>query len=277
MSGSGGLATSGYGGGGGSSDYFDRVTGTNDYERQSWRDSYNDGRAAGDLTGSINARLDAERGAFQGATWSGSSRQPSALEFARMGGARSGLALVDGRTVRAGSDTTGQGSSKSSGPGNQVAVSGPVKPGRPAGGSGAGSRLVVSGAPLKASIKDTAVGGYAGVQVLPNPWFSDVQEWWEPRAGEPGEWLGGIVNIGADTVFNTGRLIDQLSGTRIVSPREERGWLQDAQSRPGVYSSFGEAVADFDRKWASFAEDHFGTPANGPISFSVPGRVGGGF
>jgi hypothetical protein len=53
------------------------------YEQQSWRDSYNGGRAAGDWTGNHNARLDAERQAFQGATWSGSSTQPSALQFAR--------------------------------------------------------------------------------------------------------------------------------------------------------------------------------------------------
>lgn len=53
------------------------------YEQQSWRDSYNGGQAAGDWTGNTNARLDSERDRFQGATWSGSSSQPSALELAR--------------------------------------------------------------------------------------------------------------------------------------------------------------------------------------------------
>lgn len=68
------------------SEWFDKVTGSNDYERQSWRDSSNGGRAAGDWTGNINARLDYERAVYQGATWSGSSSQPSALQLAQSGG-----------------------------------------------------------------------------------------------------------------------------------------------------------------------------------------------
>lgn len=72
-------------------EWFDKVTGRSEYERQSWRDSYNGGRAAGDLTGNVNARLDSERDRFQGATWSGSSSQPSALEVAQRGGGRAML------------------------------------------------------------------------------------------------------------------------------------------------------------------------------------------
>lgn len=63
--------------------WFDDVTGTNDYERQSWRDNYNGGRAAGDITGNVNARLEQERSDYQGATWSGSSKEYSAIELAQ--------------------------------------------------------------------------------------------------------------------------------------------------------------------------------------------------
>lgn len=177
--------------------WFNDVTGTNDYERQSWRDSYNGGRAAGDLTGNVNARLDQERSDFQGATWSGSSSQYSAIELAQRS---SGVGQP--------AANAGAGASKSSGPGNEVVSQGGVAPSRPAGGSGAASKLSIFGgtAPLKAAVKDSASGGYAGVYFEPNPWFSDVQEWWEPRFGEPGEWLGGLVNIAADAVYNTDRL-----------------------------------------------------------------------
>lgn len=99
--------------------WFDEVTGSNEYERQSWRDSFNGGRAAGDLTGNVNRRLDAERAAFQGATWSGSSTQPSALELARALGA-TGPAI--------GHVSTGGGSAHSAGPGNG-GVGNPAMPG----------------------------------------------------------------------------------------------------------------------------------------------------
>lgn len=107
--------------------WFNEVTGTNDYERQSWRDSYNGGRAAGDWTGNTNARLDAERDAFQGATWSGSSTQPSALELAR--------SFVGPTTVTGTSGTVGTGG------GNGGAVTG----GAGAVGTGAGAPNVTTG------------------------------------------------------------------------------------------------------------------------------------
>lgn len=60
------------------SEWFDSVTGSNDYERQSARDSYNGGRAYGDWSGGVNARLDRERAQNSGYTVSGSSREMSA-------------------------------------------------------------------------------------------------------------------------------------------------------------------------------------------------------
>lgn len=112
--------------------WFNEVTGTNDYERQSWRDSYNGGRAAGDLTGATNARLREERAAFQGATWSGSSTQPSALELAR--------SYVGSTTVTGTSGTVGSGS------GNGGSVTGA----RGSTGTGAGAPNVVTGVKPKA-------------------------------------------------------------------------------------------------------------------------------
>lgn len=65
-------------------DWFDSVTGTNDFERQSWRDNFNGGYAAGDFTGKVNAQLQRERSENHGATVSGSSTQYSAAEINAM-------------------------------------------------------------------------------------------------------------------------------------------------------------------------------------------------
>lgn len=65
-------------------DWFDTVTGTNDFERQSWRDNFNGGKAAGDWTGNVNASLQSERDQNYGATVSGSSTQYSAAEVQAM-------------------------------------------------------------------------------------------------------------------------------------------------------------------------------------------------
>lgn len=118
------------------SSLFDR----SDYEKQSWRDSYNGGRAAGDFTGTVNAQLDRERAAFQGATWSGSSSQMSALELARSGGS---IASSGGGGSGAGSAsvTTRPGGGGGSGPGSPRVAVGPNQ--NVNGGAGPGfSRLV---------------------------------------------------------------------------------------------------------------------------------------
>lgn len=88
--------------------------------------------------------------------------------------------------------------------------------------SGGGSLTFSGPGPLTPKVKDAATGGYAGVEVKPNPWFSDVENWWEPRYGEPGEWLGGIVNIGADAVFNVRVWADALrspTAPKVAGPR----------------------------------------------------------
>lgn len=218
------------------SSYFDRVTGSNEYERQSWRDSFNGGRAAGDWTGNHNARIEAEREAFQGLTWSGSSSEPSALQFAQS---------VVGSGPATASVATGGGAS-GVGPGNPVVSTAPAVE-----TSGPGRQVVVVGgaAPLTAKTKDGASGGYAGVHILPNPWFSDVQDFWEPRMGEPGEWLGGILNVGADAVYNSGRAIDWATGANTVSgQKRERVLLEEQLSMPGHLGSFERQFNTWDRQ-----------------------------
>lgn len=157
-------------GGEGQSSYFNSVTGMNDYERQSWRDSYNGGRAAGDLTGNTNARLDAERDAFQGATVSGSSTQPNFIELAQaMGGP--GYAAI----------SSGPQSSVSSGPGNAVVVTAPRK-------SSGGGLVFTTGPGVPAAvthpgIKDKKLEriGNGGIQEAPGA-VSDIG-WTHSGAG----------------------------------------------------------------------------------------------
>lgn len=212
--------------------WFNEVTGTSDYERQSWRDSYNGGRAAGDWTGNTNARLEAERDAFQGATWSGSSSQPSALQLAQsMVGPG-----VSGRS-------TGPAASSGGGVGSAtVQTVGATATSVP--GVGRGS-LATGGAkgPLKAALKDEITGiMIGGGWYQPNPWFSDGEAW-EQRAAEPGEWLGGVTVIAADAAFNVGRFMDWGFDTDIVSnkrrdkPSAMDGWI----TGPGHLTEITEA------------------------------------
>lgn len=163
-------------------------------EQQSWRDSYNGGQAAGDWTGNTNARLDSERDRFQGATWSGSSSQPSALELARsfVGSGQSG-------------GTNGRGPT-GTGAGHEAVV-----PRKSSGGNltfsgtGAGAGAVLVG-PLKAKTKDTNTGlVLGGSWFQANPWWSDGADA-EDRWGELGGSAAGLIVMGADAVWNVGRL-----------------------------------------------------------------------
>lgn len=216
------------------SEWFDKVTGSNDYERQSWRDNYNGGRAAGDWTGNNNARIDAERASHDGGTHSGSSFQD------RYSREEMNLAMKHGITLPAlvqmardpGPGVEVRHQSASTGPGVTYAstgagvIAGPGAPGVPTGATtgpgapaastkggggslsfsfGPGMNPFAGPAPLKPKIKDTATGGFTGFEVKGNPWFSDVENFGEPRYGEPGEWLGGILNIGADVFYNLPR------------------------------------------------------------------------
>lgn len=234
---------------------FDRVSGTSEYERQSWRDSFNGGRAAGDWSGGVNDRLDRERERFQGATEGGSSTQPSGLQWAQMLGATGvGFSHVGG--------------SSSAGPGNSGASNGAAK-----GGAVAGPGVPASpqAGPLKITIKDKGTGLMMGGDWWKsNPWWSDGEEW-EARYAEPGEWLGGALTIGADTVFNLGRFVDAVTGAKTVSPRKERTTVRDLQqSGDGAWPAIQQGISDWFGYHSSFRDGSYGGQ-------STPYHTGGGF
>lgn len=149
------------------------------FAQQSWRDSFNGGKAAGDWTGNHNARLDAERAAFGGATWSGSSTQPSAFQLAQ-----SMVGTGPGR----GGVASGTGSS-GTGPGNPVVSSGPVVPTK-----GPGRAVVVMG-PVAAPPKNKVV---------------------KPGTANVGPWDEQFTNPGyqypRDTLFTGVPTTDQVRG-----------------------------------------------------------------
>lgn len=236
------MARTGIGTDNGQQSHFDKITGRNEYQRQSWRDNFNGGRAAGDWTGNVNDRLTSERESFGGATWGGSSSQPSALEHARNGGGQlvnfyaadgtrvGGITIGGARGMGPGNIQVG--ASPTAGPGSQAASGVPSGAPSPAGqGPGAavvttkptqprpGNRtpLIQFGTPpLEPGAKMKATDGYAGIRVEANPWFSDVENWWEPRYGEPGEWLGGIVNIAMDGVWQTGKAAEAFHNSQFI-------------------------------------------------------------
>lgn len=146
---------------------FDEITGTNEYQRQSWRDNYNGGRAAGDVTGNVNARIDSEREAFGGHTISGSSSDTgAALWLAQQ--------LSGGSAVGAPSGTVGT-APVSSGPGNPVVTQGPVVPGRSPAGGGPGAP--VSRGPLIPSLtKQITEFMLGGLTMRPHPGTSNMAE-----------------------------------------------------------------------------------------------------
>lgn len=213
-------------GGGSARDWqnSEQTGGRSEYEKQSWRDSYNGGRAAGDFTGTTNARLDAEREAFQGATWSGSSSQPSALELARFIG-----------TIGPGTGGAGTPGAATAGPGGVGAVVTPTKAGVQAPAPAAPGKVVPGvgnatigqpvvpnqtvarrtstvlqqigpNGPLRPKIEPTVQELlYGGFKIRPNPKTSNAEEW-EIRYAEPGEWVGGIAVMGSDIGYNLAKI-----------------------------------------------------------------------
>lgn len=199
--------------------WFNEVTGSNDFERQSWRDNFNGGAAAGDWTGNTNARLDAERDAF-GTTWSGSSSEPSALELARSfvgrDGARgSGLGVV----------TSGGGSS-GAGTGNRsVAVGAPQDA-----GSGAGRRVVVGGGDGPSKVTSVFTGG--NEYPIDRGWSdaADAEDrWGEAEFLTPG-WFYNWGVWSADTIQGAKEYL-----ARPNDPKQTRDLLEALPSAPSPW------------------------------------------
>lgn len=224
------------------SSWFDKVTGSNDYERQSWRDSYNGGKAAGDWTGNVNARLDQERSDFQGATWSGSSSQLSAIDLARAMAlpqaqqtASTGPGVAHAATGNGGAIITGPGSAAvASGRTQGVGASGAVGVG-PRRSSGTTSFQIPMDAPTKVMPiylggKQVAVDrGYSNVGDIEERW-GDVEflspswvEAWNVRFADMREGIlrGPISETPTFDVFDTGRRVQ----------RNFSNWLADMPQR----------------------------------------------
>lgn len=234
---------------------FNELTRTSDYERQSWRDSYNRGNAAGDITGNVNRSLNEERDRFQGATWSGSSSEYSALEYARVlgssGGVGTGGAAIGG--------SNGLGGSVTSGPGGSGVVAGSVA----ASGGGAGkpgkdgdlktTRIVINGYDLPL-MRNTSDGGDG-----------------EDRWGDVGGSIYGLgVMLGDGWSVGSGYVRDQSAkGQKLI---DERARLPKQQET--MWDVFAPAVAE---RWNEFAGYGFGAGTHGDRPLATGTKTGGGF
>lgn len=213
--------------------WFDQVTGQNEYQRQSWRDSFNGGRAAGDLTGNVNRRLDAERRAFQGSTWGGSSTQPSALERARtMGpGAR--------RVGNSNGAGTGVGVDQVATPGRVVTV-GP--------GVGVVRGAAWNGWQLPVNKPDPVTPVYVGgLRLEPDRGWSDGGVA-EQRYGEFGGSIIGLGVLGADVAKaltirtdKIGLAIQRTPSTLVDGAIDFARWLD--QRKAQMVKAPGEKIA----------------------------------
>lgn len=185
------------GGGGGVSatpnepDWFDSVTGTNDFERQSWRDNFNGGKAAGDFTGNVNAQLDRERSENFGATVSGSSTQYSAAELQAFVQSlpNSVQAEIRGGTPGLPQQTVAA---------NASSVQAPMR-------SSGLAQSVMQGAfgnTVAPELMDLALGG---ADWRANPFWSNAEDV-ETRHGDVGSAIYAPFSIGADLGHNAARM-----------------------------------------------------------------------
>lgn len=157
---------------------------------------------------------DARAFAMQGA---GASALP---HFASAGVAAAvnpgGLSVVDGNVIR----TTGPGAAgygTAAGAGGRGSGSLTVATGGPgSGGSGPGARSVLSGGARLPGLPDQRQIRVGELLLFPDERFPDVEEWWEPRYGEPGELVGGIVNMSADGIKNADAAVLQAFADAII-------------------------------------------------------------
>lgn len=125
-----------------------------------------------------------------------------------------------------GQPTTGPGSGGASNTPTPEAVPGVGAKPKPSFGVGAGSIGYtlgpVTGPGSKVKMPQKADGQrkvpvpYGGDEVLilePDERFPDVEDWWEPRYGEPGEWIGGGINMAIDADKNAANAV--LSSIKI--------------------------------------------------------------
>lgn len=122
------------------------------------------------------------------------------------------------------------GSVATKGPGSPVAkTDGPgqtgVGPGN--GAANTGGAATASSGPGNPAVKTAPVGAQRAIPLpfnltlFPDEKYVDVEDFWEPRYGEPGEWIGGIVNFGVDAGKAVNDAVDDLN------PRSPVGFVRD--------------------------------------------------
>ena len=175
----------------------------NPFNQMSWT------RGGGGYDNGLTAESNERRAdAMQGA---GAAALP---HFATMGVAQAvlkpgSLAVVGDNVVRT-SGARRTGSKGGSGPGSASSATTPGGANSPspkgAGGKGAGSRLVVSNPDEAGATYDRQQIGGENVDL--DLRFPAVEDWWEPWFGEPGEWVGGIVNGVMAVEHNTPKYLE---------------------------------------------------------------------
>lgn len=242
MSGFGKSSGGGYDYGG---TYFDTVTNSNDFRRQSWRDNYNDGKAAGDLTGNVNRRLDAERDASGGATESGSSTRYSARELAQLRAAAPAAPKAAVAAIATGvPQSPAHAAATATAKGSVVAS---LMAGAPHGGAGA------FGSTLAYKPMDMAIGGG---DFRANPYYSNAEDV-ETRWSDVGSAIYTPFVMGADLGHNAARVyfgenyssLSPQQRLEIIGVRTQ-GAVKDAAE--SVHKSALEAAfagMDAIRKW----------------------------
>lgn len=232
------------------SDWMQSVTGRTNAEHQAWRDNYNGGWAAGDWTGNVNAGIAWERAAAGEDNPEIRDRLPAGLTPQMISGKATSNPNRGGGSSAGGS--VGQGVSPS-----QSGAKAPTPTGaRPTTGGGkitGGSASPVGQFPswdiFQPAMKNTLErevtdGMVAGFEYYANPWFSDVEKYWEPRGGEPGEWIGGILNtVIADPAYNL-----YVYGTRgveaVKSWDEQHGAEAGTKAREWIDNVLGLTPAE---------------------------------
>lgn len=177
-------------------DYFETVTGRSPAQRQAWRDNFNGGAPAGDLTGNIP----------QG---DGSSGPPPTR------GRGGGLGFVSGNP----------GSAVTAGPGS----AGATKPGSAQAGPGAVGDLIPT---LETKITEFKVGG---ITMKPHPGTSNMEEvetrWGDAEFLSPA-WFTSWSIAGIDTVTNINRMRDEFGQNLIrgieqgITRHNNEGWVE---------------------------------------------------
>ena len=112
-------------------------------------------------------------------------------------------------------------------------------------------------APLEVKTKTTATGLVLGMTGwLSNPKWSDADQW-EQRYGEPGDWLGGIVTMGADLGYNAKKYVDYIasqaptwagalpSDIQEPDPIYHDGWVSYDERQTWERAPAGSPAADY--------------------------------